>query len=87
MSPRSRPCQFSGLFHQLTFVPMACSFGMASIALSLIPLFGPALMFTTAIGAALWAADIERNERGTSDSNKEVGGKDQVEVHPGRLDL
>lgn len=63
------------------------SFGMASIALSLIPLFGPALMFTTAIGAALWAADIERNERGTSDSNKEVGGKDQVEVHPGRLDL
>ena len=60
---------------------------MASIALSLIPLFGPALMFTTAVGAALWAADIERNERGTSDSKEEAGGKDQVEVHPGRLDL
>lgn len=64
------------------------SFGIASIALSLVPLFGPAFMFTTAAGAALWAADIERNERGSSGSKDEAGGKDLVEeVHPGRLDL
>ncbi|GAA5863951.1 hypothetical protein JCM3774_004429 [Rhodotorula dairenensis] len=64
------------------------SFGIASIALSLVPLFGPAFMFTTAAGAALWAADIERNERGSSGGKDEAGGKDLVEeVHPGRLDL
>lgn len=64
---------------------------MASIAMSLIPLFGPVLMFTTTAGAALWAADIERSARGNAKSGagkqEPAGGQDHGdEVHPGQLD-
>lgn len=63
------------------------SFGMMSIAMSLIPLFGPALMFTTAAGAALWAAELERTGNSEPGQQGEVGGKDLVEeVHPGQID-
>ncbi|POY75585.1 hypothetical protein BMF94_1207 [Rhodotorula taiwanensis] len=63
------------------------SFGMMSIAMSLIPLFGPALMFTTAAGAALWAAELERTSNSEPGQQGEVGGKDLVEeVHPGQID-
>lgn len=65
---------------------------MASIAMSLIPLFGPVLMFTTTAGAALWAADIERSACGNAQSGgagkqEPAGGQDHGdEVHPGQLD-
>ncbi|GAA6002955.1 hypothetical protein JCM10207_001917 [Rhodosporidiobolus poonsookiae] len=65
------------------------SFGAASLLLGLIPLFGPATAFTSAAGAALWAADLEKaasgKGEGATDGEGATGGKREVEV--GRVEL
>ncbi|KAK4334845.1 hypothetical protein RTBOTA2_003598 [Rhodotorula toruloides] len=68
------------------------SFGVASVALNLIPLFGPVFSFTSTAGAALWAADLEKQQRGGSGTGAGVGAgadkKDEnVDVNPGRVEL
>ncbi|GAA5878548.1 hypothetical protein JCM8547_008790 [Rhodosporidiobolus lusitaniae] len=64
------------------------SFGAASLLLGLIPVVGPAFAFTSAAGAALWAADMEKNSAGGSKgkgSNEgEVEGR---QVHIGKVEL
>lgn len=63
------------------------SFGAASLLLGLIPLFGPATAFTSAAGAALWAADLEKKSQGGSKGG-ELGGKDEnVDVGVGHVEL
>ncbi|BGP48876.1 hypothetical protein JCM10450v2_004755 [Rhodotorula kratochvilovae] len=59
------------------------SFGAASLLLGLIPVFGPVTAFTSAAGAALWAADLEKRNSGG-----ELGGKDEVvDVGVGHVEL
>ncbi|GAA5854856.1 hypothetical protein JCM9279_005540 [Rhodotorula babjevae] len=59
------------------------SFGAASILLGLIPVFGPVTAFTSAAGAALWAADLEKRNAGG-----EAGGEDQnIDVGVGHVEL
>lgn len=69
---------------QLTTRPSpSCSFGAASILLGLIPVFGPVTAFTSAAGAALWAADLEKRNAGG-----EAGGEDQnIDVGVGHVEL
>ncbi|GJN91108.1 hypothetical protein Rhopal_004126-T1 [Rhodotorula paludigena] len=63
------------------------SFGAASLLLGLIPLFGPATAFTSAAGAALWAADLEKKSQGGGKGG-ELGGKDEnVDVGVGHVEL
>ncbi|GAA6049727.1 hypothetical protein JCM3770_004429 [Rhodotorula araucariae] len=59
------------------------SFGAASLLLGLIPVVGPVTAFTSAAGAALWAADIEKRNAGG-----ELGGRDdEVNVGVGHIEL
>lgn len=46
-------------------------FGASALALNLVPIVGLAFSFTTTVGAALWAADLEK---------KDAGGTTQPEV-------
>ncbi|BGP16926.1 hypothetical protein JCM10213_007371 [Rhodosporidiobolus nylandii] len=61
------------------------SFGAASILLGLIPLFGPATAFTSAAGAALWAADLEKSASGKGHGSKV--GEVKEEVGMGHVEL
>lgn len=63
------------------------SFGAASILLGLIPLFGPATAFTSAAGAALWAADLEKRSQKSSGAKGSTEGEVQREVVVGRVEL
>ncbi|GAA5826558.1 hypothetical protein JCM11251_002427 [Rhodosporidiobolus azoricus] len=62
------------------------SFGAAEILLGLIPLFGPATAFTSAAGAALWAADMEKANIGAGRGTpvQELKGR---EVEVGHVEL
>lgn len=65
------------------------SMGAATVALGLVPVVGTLFSFTSAVGAALYAADLEKKERegkGTDPKQGEAGGKDEVEVGMGRSD-
>jgi len=42
------------------------SYGMICVALNLIPLANVAFAFTNTVGAALWAADLEAQEKQTT---------------------
>ena len=51
-----------------------CSFGVAAVLLELIPIASVFFAFTNTVGAALWAADLEKgevNENGTSPNLRE----------------
>ena len=51
-----------------------CSFGVAAVLLELIPVASIFFAFTNTVGAALWAADLEKGEvddDGTSPSLRE----------------
>ena len=48
------------------------SFGAAALALNLIPVVGLAFSFTTTVGAALWAADLEKKDGGSAAAEPEV---------------
>ncbi|KAL1683497.1 hypothetical protein EV122DRAFT_201305 [Schizophyllum commune] len=47
-------------------------FGAAALALNLIPVVGLAFSFTTTVGAALWAADLEKKDGGSATAEPEV---------------
>ncbi|GAA5975027.1 hypothetical protein JCM5350_004552 [Sporobolomyces pararoseus] len=55
------------------------AFGATSLLLNLIPLLGPFFSFTSCAGAALWAADLEDQEKGTNRDGNGIGG-DAAEV-------
>ncbi|GAA6032624.1 hypothetical protein JCM8097_004846 [Rhodosporidiobolus ruineniae] len=66
------------------------SFGAASLLLGLIPLFGPATAFTTAAGAALWAADLEKASQRASGGGTKGSTEGEVEgrkVEVGHVEL
>lgn len=44
-----------------------CRFGIAAVTLEMVPFFSLAFAFSNTVGAALWAADMER-EGGRADS-------------------
>lgn len=44
------------------------SFGAVSIGLQLIPIVGLGTMFTSSVGAALWASDLEKKGSGAPSS-------------------
>jgi len=46
--------------------PAYVAFGLSALLLEMIPCFNLLLVFTNTIGAALWAVDLENNERATS---------------------
>ena len=50
------------------------SFGVAAVLLEMIPFAGIGFAFTNQVGAAMWAADMEKNmidERGTAPGLRE----------------
>ncbi|KAF2643074.1 hypothetical protein P280DRAFT_243334 [Massarina eburnea CBS 473.64] len=57
------------------------SFGVPAVLLELVPLAGIFFAFTNTVGAALWAADMERNHPGTTAPNlrnqAELAGKSE----------
>ncbi|GAA5953023.1 hypothetical protein JCM3765_003035 [Sporobolomyces pararoseus] len=55
------------------------AFGATSLLLNLVPLVGPFFSFTSCAGAALWAADLEDQEKGTNRDGGGIGG-DAAEV-------
>ncbi|KAM0751609.1 hypothetical protein T439DRAFT_324796 [Meredithblackwellia eburnea MCA 4105] len=58
------------------------SFGAVSLALGLVPVIGTVFSFSSAAGAALWAADLEKGARGTPSS----AGAKETQVAMGRSD-
>lgn len=53
---------------------MYCSFGVAATLLEMVPIASILFAFTNTVGAALWAADMEKgnvNELGTSPNLRE----------------
>ena len=55
-----------------------CSFGIAAMLLELVPVAGIFFAFSNTVGAALWAADLEKgevDEKGTSPSLREQAKK------------
>ncbi|KAJ3997120.1 hypothetical protein F5050DRAFT_1799232 [Lentinula boryana] len=54
------------------------SFGAIALALDLVPIAGLVFSFTSTIGAALWASDLEKKNRGEVSSGREAD--------PGKLD-
>lgn len=59
---------------------------MAACALQLVPVVGVVSSFTSAVGAALYAADLERKAGSGGALQEEVGGTDKGRVEMGRGD-
>ncbi|GAA5891668.1 hypothetical protein JCM6882_006161 [Rhodosporidiobolus microsporus] len=62
------------------------SFGASSLLLGLIPLVGPATAFTSAAGAALWAADLEK-AAGKGAKGSQEGEVEGRKVEVGHVEL
>ena len=53
--------QFQYLQHH-GMLMIRCSFGVAAVLLELVPVASILFAFTNTVGAALWAADLEKGE-------------------------
>lgn len=60
--------------------------GASSVALGLVPVVGILFSFTSAVGAALYASDLEKKNNSQGGASGEAGGADKVEVGMGRSD-
>lgn len=62
--------------------------GMASCALQLVPVVGVLTSFTSAVGAALYAVDLEKHEgkSGPVQPGQEAGSSNKKEINMGRGD-
>ena len=60
--------------------------GAVSVALGLVPVVGTLFGFTSAVGAALYACDLEKNNNSQGGAQGEAGGADQIEVGMGSKD-
>jgi len=58
------------------------AFGAASLALNLVPFVGLLFGFTSTAGAALWASDMEKQERGVKIGTDQPSQETQVEFSP-----
>jgi hypothetical protein len=50
-----------------------CSFGIASFVLEMVPFASLIFAFTNTVGAALWAADMEKQESTAPNLRKQAG--------------
>lgn len=74
--------------HELKSFRAENRFGVTSIALGLVPIVGTVLSFTSVVGAALWAADLEdqlKRSQGGSDGDGQVNQEKvkRVEIEVG----
>ena len=53
------------------------AFGTVSVLLEMVPIVGVFFGFTNTVGAALWAADMEKGEQGTAPELREKAAKAQ----------
>lgn len=59
-------------------LPVLSRFGAASMALNLIPGLSIIFAFSTTVGAALWASDLEKKAGGSVDPTTNVDASNEV---------
>ncbi|KAK4703917.1 hypothetical protein P7C70_g2293, partial [Phenoliferia sp. Uapishka_3] len=62
------------------------SFGAVALLLGLVPIVGTVFSFTSAAGAAIWASDLEKKERGGIPAAAAGAHETETEVAMGRSD-
>lgn len=71
-------CYSQQLYSWVKALLISCSFGVAAVLLELVPIASIFFAFTNTVGAALWAADLEKGEvreDGTSPNLREQAKK------------
>jgi hypothetical protein len=58
----------------------SCSFGVPAVLLELVPIAGIFFSFTNTVGAALWAADLEKGHQSTQGTTTAANLRNQAEL-------